>query len=170
MRTLILLSAIPGSGKSTWAKKYQKEHSNTFIVSSDEIRLQLFGKVNDFSHEPIVWKTFLEQINYYANEFSEVTVIADATNLQNKYRKLYFESTPKFEKHILVRLDIPYDICLIQNKMREKERIVPLDAMERMKLEMEEPSEEVLHMYDDYIVVKDFISSKAKKEEQKTGR
>ena len=35
MRTLILLSAIPGSGKSTWARKYQKEHQNTYIVASD---------------------------------------------------------------------------------------------------------------------------------------
>jgi tRNA uridine 5-carbamoylmethylation protein Kti12 len=167
MRTLILLSAIPGSGKSTWAKKYQKEHPNTFIVSSDEIRLQMFGKVNDFSHEAVVWKTFMDQLNNFAETYTDVTVIADATNLQNKFRKLYCEGTPKFDKHVLVRLDIPYEICLMQNKMRDKGRIVPEDVMKQMAEEMEEPSPEILAMYDEYLVVKDFMSPKAKKEELK---
>lgn len=164
---MILLSAIPGSGKSTWARKYQKEHPNTFIVASDEIRLQMFGKVNDFSHETIVWKTFMDQINNLAEMYRDVTVIADATNLQNKYRELYCKGTPRFDKHVLVRLDIPYDICLLQNKMREKDRIVPESVMRQMSLEMEEPSPEVLKMYDEYVIVKDFMSQKAKKEEQK---
>lgn len=132
MRTLIVLSAIPGSGKSTWARKYQKEHQNTYIVASDEIRYEFFGAVNDFRNEKLVWGTFLYRINRYAETLNDVTVIADATNLQNKYRRMYAELTPKFEKHILVRFNVPYDICLLQNKMREKERIVPEDAMLRL--------------------------------------
>jgi predicted kinase len=98
MRTLIVLSAIPGSGKSTWAKKYQKEHANTFIVSSDEIRLEFFGAVNDFRDERRVWDTFLERLNHYAETMADVTVIADATNLQNKYRRMYAELTPKYRE------------------------------------------------------------------------
>jgi predicted kinase len=120
MRTLFVLSAIPGSGKSTWAKKYQKEHDNTYIVSSDEIRYEFFGKVNDFRNESLVWDTFLERINHYAETMENVTVIADATNLQNKYRRMYAELTPKFERHVLVRFEIPYNICLLQNQMRGK--------------------------------------------------
>jgi predicted kinase len=71
MRTLFVLSAIPGSGKSTWAKKYQKEHANTFIVSSDDIRYEFFGKANDFRNEPLVWDTFLKRINHYAETMDE---------------------------------------------------------------------------------------------------
>lgn len=103
MRTLIVLSAIPGSGKSTWAKKYQKEHANSFIVSSDDIRMEFFGAVNDFRDEKRVWDTFLKRINDYADSSNEITVIADATNLQNKYRRMYAELTPHFEKHVLIR-------------------------------------------------------------------
>ena len=44
MKTLIILSAMPGSGKSTWAKKYQEEHSHTLIISSDQIRFELTGQ------------------------------------------------------------------------------------------------------------------------------
>jgi predicted kinase len=166
MRTMILLSAIPGSGKSTWARQYQKSHPNTFIVSSDEIRVQLFGKVNDFSNEALVWKTYLDTINHYADTMDEVTVIADATNLQNKYRQYYRDNTPHFDKHVLILFDIPYAICLIQNKMRAGDRIVPEAAMERLKAEMEPPSPEVLASYDEYIVINDFISRKALKEEK----
>jgi predicted kinase len=166
MRTLIVLSAIPGSGKSTWAKKYQKEHANTFIVSSDEIRLEFFGAVNDFRDERRVWDTFLERLNHYAETMADVTVIADATNLQNKYRRMYAELTPKYEKHILVRFDIPYDICLLQNQMREKERIVPEDAMKRLLAEMEEPDETTLAFYNEYHVIRNFLSKEALKEQK----
>lgn len=166
MRTMILLSAIPGSGKSTWARKYQKEHKNTFIVSSDEIRLHLFGKVDDFHNEPLVWKTYLDEMNGYADKFDEVTVIADATNLKNQYRTMYVKLTPHFEKHILVLFDIPYEICLIQNTMRDKSKIVPVPAIERLNAEKEEPTPEVLSCYDEVITVKDF-SKKALQEEKK---
>ena len=167
MRTLIVLSAIPGSGKSTWAKRYQKEHANTFIVASDEIRVQLLGRVNDFSKESLVWCTFLDNMNHYAETMDNVTVIADATNLQNKYKKYYAQMTPKFDRHILVRFDIPYDICLIQNTMREKDRIVPPEAMAKLLQEFELPDEETLKCYDDYQIITDFISRKALNEEKK---
>jgi predicted kinase len=167
MRTLFVLSAIPGSGKSTWSKKYQKEHDNTYIVSSDEIRYEFFGKVNDFRNESLVWDTFLERINHYAETMENVTVIADATNLQNKYRRMYAELTPKFERHVLVRFEIPYNICLLQNQMREKERIVPDDAMKRLAAEMEEPDSATLAFYNEYRIITNFLSKEARKEERK---
>jgi predicted kinase len=167
MRTLIVLSAIPGSGKSTWAKKYQKEHANSFIVSSDDIRMEFFGAVNDFRDEKRVWDTFLKRINDYADSSNEITVIADATNLQNKYRRMYAELTPHFEKHVLIRFDIPYSICLLQNQMREQSKIVPEDAMKRLLDEMEEPDQATLAFYNEYHIIRNFMSKEARKEEQK---
>ena len=38
MKTFILLAAVAGCGKSTWANNFKKDHPNTFIVSSDELR------------------------------------------------------------------------------------------------------------------------------------
>lgn len=167
MRTMILLSAIPGSGKSTWARAYQANHANTFIVSSDEIRKELFGSAQDFRNEQLVWKTYLNRLNNYAATMSDVNVIADATNLQNKYRKMYHDETPHFEKHILVYFDIPYDICLIQNKMREHERVVPDRAMESLKAELELPSKEIISLYDEYVIVKDFSTTAKQIEDSK---
>jgi predicted kinase len=66
----------------------------------------------------------------------------------------------------LIRFDIPYDICLLQNQMREKERIVPEDAMKRLLAEMEEPDETTLAFYNEYHVIRNFLSKEALKEQK----
>ena len=152
MRTFMLLSAIPGSGKSTWAKKYAAEHPNTKIVSSDGLREELGNAINDFSHEKEVWRLFMERIHEYGKE-EEVTVIADATMISNAFRKMYAEKTPEFDRHILVFFDIPYEVCAFQNKLRTSCAVVPDYAMERMHRDFEKPNEEVLALYDEVITV-----------------
>ena len=80
MKTLILMTAVPGAGKSTWARQYQAEHPNTFIISSDEIRKELLGHVQNFTNESLVWDTFRSRITEYAAKYEDVTVILDAVN------------------------------------------------------------------------------------------
>ena len=161
MRTLILLSAIPGSGKSTWARKYQEEHQNTYIVASDSIRKELFGSEDCFKDENLVWETFRNRLNEHVEDMDDLTVIADATHLSNRLRKMYYELTPKFDKHVLVVFDIPFEISLYQNSLRSRK--VPLEAMNRLKMEYEAPSKEIEELYDEIIYIRDFISPEAKK-------
>lgn len=157
MRTFILLSGLPGSGKSYWAKQFKKTHQNVHIVSSDDIRETHFGAIQNFHHEQEVWKIFLEDIKRYG-EIEDSIVIADATNLQNKYRKSYYENTPEFDHHILVYFDIPFEICQKLNRTRAKGKMVDEDAMHRLHEELEEPSEEVLSLYEERITLgMDFI-------------
>lgn len=159
MKTCIILSAIPGSGKSTWAKKFQAEHPHTHIVSSDELRLELYGSVTNFEHEKEVWATFLTRLQDFSSE-DDVYGIADATCLQNQFRVFYYKNTPNYDRHILVLFDTPWNTCLKQNKMREEERVLPYAAMEKLKKEYEEPSEEVKALYDEIMVIKDFAYNK----------
>lgn len=149
MKTLILLSAIPGSGKSTWAKNYKAYHDNTFIVASDEVRERVSGNVQNFEHEDLVWETFLADIHKYG-KLDNVTVIADATNLQNAYRRYYYEQTPEFDRHVLVLFNIPFEICAAQNKLREPDHVVSDEGMRRLFEEFEEPTQEILDLYDEY--------------------
>lgn len=153
MSTLILLSAIPGSGKSTWARAYQARHKNTYIVASDEVRARVSGSQQNFDREALVWETFLKDINAHAGE--DCTVIADATNLQNKYRRQYFETTPGFDKHILVVFKIPFEVCMRQNKMRSKDRIVGDAAMYSLQEEFEEVAPDIIDLYDEYILIEE---------------
>ena len=152
MATMILLSAIPGSGKSTWAKNYQRSHPHTYIVASDDVRRRVSGGVQNFQNEPLVWETFLKELNEHADE-KNCTVIADATNLQNRYRRYYCEMTPKYDRHILVLFDIPFEICMKQNKLRPADRIVDDQAMLSLQAEFEIPTKEIIDLYDEYIVV-----------------
>lgn len=163
MKTFILLSGVPGSGKSTWAKKYQELHPNTYIVSSDEIRLALWGKVDDFRDEKKVWQTYIDSINAHLKDEGSCTVIGDATNLQNKYRAMYRELTDGFDRHVLVNFKIPYEVCRLQNVMRPVSRVVPDQAMERLYKEYEDPTKEIIDSYDEYIEIHDWISKKAKR-------
>lgn len=163
MSTFILLSALPGSGKSTWAKRYAEEHPNTKIISSDGLREEFFGSPNVFQDEKLIWGTFEKRIEEYASD-KTVTVIADATMLTNHYRLYYRKKAEAYDKKIIVLFDIPYEICKIQNEMRAPNKIVPIDAMERLKKEYEEPSQKVLDQYDEVIkVTKRFISPEAMK-------
>ncbi|MCR4562764.1 MAG: AAA family ATPase [Bacilli bacterium] len=161
MKKLLLLSGTPGSGKSTWANQYKATHENVFIVSSDDIRAELFGKPNDFRNEKLVWATYLNRINEYSKKYDEVTVIADATNLQNQYRRMYYEGTPGFEWHTLVVFNIPFEICLKQNKLREIDRVVPEEAMARLKAEYEVPSQEIIDLYDETLVIENYYAKDA---------
>lgn len=58
MSKLLLPIGMIGSGKSTWARKYIKEHPNTKIVGGDEIRYMLNGGeyVHNEAELPVVQK------------------------------------------------------------------------------------------------------------------
>lgn len=162
MSTLILLSAIPGSGKSTWAKQYVSTHPHTHIVSSDQIRLRLFGAVNDFRDEALVWKTFLEDLHRFGAEEGN-TVIADSTNLTNEYRRYYVEQTPEFDTHVLVLFHIPFDICKKQNLLRTGASVVPNAIMNQLHAQFEKPTQSVMDLYDECIIVeKNFVADSIK--------
>jgi len=62
MSKLLLPIGMIGSGKSTWARKYIKEHPNTMIVGGDEIRFMLHGGeyVHDEASEHVVQKILLD--------------------------------------------------------------------------------------------------------------
>lgn len=152
MRTLYLLSGIPGSGKSTWAKFFQSSHPNAKIVSSDQIRVSLFGTRKCFDAEGKVWSIFLQDLQRYSAS-PEAEVIADATNLTNHYRLYYRQNTPGYDRHVLVVFDTPYPVAQQRNASRPESQVVPPAAMDSLEKEWEEPSEEVLSQYDETIHV-----------------
>lgn len=163
MKTFILLSAIPGSGKSTWAEQYRLTHKNVFVVSSDALRKELGGAYKNLDHEQEVWKRFLEDIFKYRDIEKDVTVIADSTNIINKFRIFYGKTITGFDKKILVVIKKNKEQTLQTNKLRSETRIIPDNVIENMFNVWEEPDEETLSYFDEYIVVdKWFPSPKVK--------
>ena len=155
MKTLIMLSAVPAAGKTTWAKNYQKEHDNVYIINSDDVRLELTnGNYQDRSKQKEVWELFEKRIHEYANKAEDVTVILDALNDVNPVRYKYLSTTPEYDKKILVLFP-----TTLENSQKYKgERVwpnkVPDDVLVMLNNKFEEPSEEVLALVDEVITVK----------------
>ena len=154
MKTLIMLSAIPASGKSTWAKEYEKTHPNTYIVSSDDIRMEVCnGDFQDHSRQKEVWELFEKRIHEYAlNE--NATVILDALNDVNEVRLKYLTTTPEFDRKILVLFPSSLKKSEKYNGLRESKMQVPHDILIGLVKKFEAPNQEVLNLVDEIIEVK----------------
>jgi len=153
MKTLIVLSAMPGSGKSTWAKQYQAEHSHTLIVSSDAIRYELTGQTQDFSKQKEVWELFSLRIHEYAQMYDDVTVILDALNDLNVLREKYVKDNPEFDEYVLVLLPRTLEQIRYFNKERALSSIVPDEQLERLISKWEEPTEDIKKLFNKIIEV-----------------
>ena len=155
MKTLIMLSAVPAAGKTTWAKNYQKEHDNVYIINSDDVRLELTnGNYQDRSKQKEVWELFEKRIHEYANKGDDVTVILDALNDVNPVRYKYLSTTPEYDKKILVLFPTTLENSQKYNGERQWPNKVPDDVLVMLNNKFEEPSEEVLALVDEVITVK----------------
>ena len=143
MKTLIMLSAFPASGKSTWAKKYKLEHNNVVILNSDEIRMEItHGDYADHSHQKEVWELFEKRI-HENGQIDDVTVILDALNDVNEVRLKYLTTTPEFDKKILVMFPSNLEKSQKLNGLRDPLVRVPDGILVQLVNKFEEPNEEV---------------------------
>ena len=155
MKTLIMLSAVPAAGKTTWAKKYQEEHENVYIINSDDVRLEITGgNYQDHSRQKEVWELFERRIHEYAKLGDNVTVILDALNDVNPVRLKYLSTTPEYDKKILVLFPTTLDKSMKYNGERPWPNKVPDDILIQLNNKFEEPSKEVLDLVDEVITIK----------------
>ena len=154
MKTLIMLSAVPASGKTTWAKKYQEEHPNTYIVNSDDIRMEVtHGDYQDHTTQKEVWELFEKRIHEYG-AIPDCTVILDALNDVNVVRLKYLSTTPEFDKKILILFPTTLDRSKFYNGQRDEKVRVPKQILVELNHKFEEPSEEVLKLVDEVRTIK----------------
>ena len=149
-----MLSAVPAAGKTTWAKQYQKEHQNVYIINSDDVRMELTGGVyQDRSKQKEVWELFERRIHEYANLGDDVTVILDALNDVNSVRYKYLSTTPEYDKKILVLFPTTLDKSMKFNGERQWPNKVPDGVLVELVNKFEEPSKEVLDLVDEVITI-----------------
>lgn len=140
---LYISCGIPGSGKSTFLKKYVKKDES--IVSRDEIRFALLKDGEEyFSHEEEVFKHFVNIITEFIN--SGLNVYADATHLNKASRDklLYALKKVGCEPSSIeaIYFDVPLKVCLERNEKRYETRAyVPRGVIRRMFYQLEFPVE-----------------------------
>lgn len=134
MADIFLMIGVPGSGKTTYAKKMLSNVTiPTEYVSRDEIRFSLLKPGNKyFSKEKETQKLFWERINNALSE--EKSVIIDQTSLTPRARQWLFIHIDKNKyKHIhAIWMDVPLEECLRRNKTREGRAFVPPDTIKSM--------------------------------------
>ena len=134
MAKLIFLIGLPAAGKSSYCESYKVLCPDVVIVSSDAIREEVFGDVNDQSHNQEVF-SIVEKRCREALKANRETVL-DATNLNRKRRINFIKVMPKCEVEAVV-FAIPFEVCCERNE--DRERVVPMFAMERMYKSFQPP-------------------------------
>ena len=131
----IMLCGLPASGKSTEAKKLSKLYE-AVIISSDELRIELFNDVNFQKDNNKVFSELNKRVK--SNLKQGRSVIIDSTNISYKRRKAFLqELTNFFCEKICVVMATPYEECLRRNV--ERERQVPEHVLKKMYMNFSMP-------------------------------
>lgn len=154
MKELIMLAGLPGSGKSTWAKEYKNKMTGmdkytVQIISTDEIRKELWGDAADQQNGAKVFEVAYQRIEFWLKSPYCDTVIFDATNLHKKDRKKFLDKFETMAETKLVWFGTPFTECINRNSLRERK--VPDSVIKRMFAKMDVP-----HLdegFDEYFVV-----------------
>ncbi len=136
--TLYLTCAIPGAGKSTFARRFIAENPHVVYLSTDGLRAVLGRGEDDQSVSALVFSYVRNMADFFLrNGFS---VLIDATNY-NKRNRESLVSVGRRNKAWLTAFvfDVPFDVCVARNAARARQ--VPLSVLERMRDGWEGPSE-----------------------------
>lgn len=129
MQKLIFMCGIPGSGKSTYARKLTMFGYNR--VNMDEIRIE-------YPHLPKArqWGISFDRVLTFSNLGKSVVI--DNTNFLAEQRRRYMRV--KVPSKICIWLDTPLEVCLLRNSLRTGSARVPENVIRDMYLKFQEPS------------------------------
>jgi predicted kinase len=129
---LILMVGIPGSGKSTVAKKVVDK--GFFYLNADQIRAELYGNEIEQGDKEQVFGIFFERLETAMKD--GLKIIIDNTNLNPRQREPILQRAKQYgyEDIQLWFLDVPLELCLERNKNRT--RVVPEDIITNMHNEL----------------------------------
>ena len=131
MNRLYTMVGLPGSGKST----FTKNHTECVVVSTDAIRVELFGSEECQENGSLVFEIAFKRIRKALAQGCDV--IFDATNVSRKARKSVFQFNAE---HIAVFVNTDVEECKRRNAQRERK--VPEFVIDRMASRLIAPTVE----------------------------
>ena len=131
MNKLIVLSGVPGSGKSYFCERLkQRMKSHVYIISSDELRTIIGGSRKVFTNEDLMWEMYYKLIDAYALDPNGIVVL-DSTNSLHKFRIDKIKPYKHLFKEIdLVIWKLDKKTVFYQNEHREFP--IPSEALEKL--------------------------------------
>ena len=132
---LIVMCGLSGSGKSTVAKELAAKYNAT-IFSSDALREELFGDVNEQKHNQELFAELHRRIKECLRHGK--SAIYDACNLNYKKRMAFLAELKNIQcSRICVLVATPYEECLKRNAARDRK--VPEYVIERQYRQFDVP-------------------------------
>lgn len=152
MNKLIILSGVPGSGKSYFSNTIKKiKNSHVYIVSSDQLRKEITGSQSNLTAEELMWKIFYSLAETYSLDKDGV-VILDATHVSTELR---VEKNRRFrdlyDEIILVMWNV--DKQVVSNQNLQREYPIPPEALEKFFRIFELPTDKDREFFDKILMV-----------------
>jgi len=114
-----LLVGLPGSGKSTFARQLNEQIPNSVIISTDAIRLRLYGDEKIQGDWNTIEQSVIEQVRLAITH--EQTAIYDATNVRLDWRNSLLDKVSDLNPEwIAWWINTPVNICKYWNKRRSR--------------------------------------------------
>ena len=137
MSTMICLSGMPGSGKTTWAAEFLKKHPDFLYFSPDAYYERINGDECDRTDTFEIWMAMFRDI--HIAEKNGYNVLIDSDNLTYAQRNLWIEWFPYFDEHILLFLEEDYNTCF--DRVSKRRRTIPEIIMREKMYKWENPLE-----------------------------
>lgn len=150
MAKLIIMSGVPGSGKSSYVEN-NKWSGPVVVLSTDNIRKTLTGDASCLDKDEIVWRYIYAIL---AKPHVNATYIVDATNLVSKRRNSYLKYKNNFESVELIYMHVDVKTAIERNMNRDRK--VPENVIRDM-IEMAESNADfnklILDGYDKITII-----------------
>ena len=132
---MIMMCGLVGSGKTVKVQELAEQYNAT-VFSSDALREELFGNVNNQSHNQELFVELHKRIKECLR--AGHSAIYDATNISYKKRMAFLAELKNIpSEKICVLMATPYEECLKRNV--ERERKVPKYVIKRMYMNFNIP-------------------------------
>lgn len=154
MNKLVVLSGVPGSGKSYFSNTLKKVRgSHVYVISSDSLRTLITGVQNDLSCDELVWAFFYNLAKVYALDKDGIVVL-DATNYSSEKRISSLKDIKSlFSEVDLVSFNIDQQVVSNQNLQREYP-IAP-EVLDRFFEIFEKPTKADEEFFDRILTIND---------------
>lgn len=137
MAQLICLAGLPGSGKTTWALEFLKNHPNFLYISPDVYYERINGDDRDRSHPFEIWMAMFRDI--HTAEMNGRDVLVDSDNLTYAQRNQWIEWFPNFDTHLLLFIEEDFNVCM--DRVNKRRRTIPEVTMREKMYKWENPLE-----------------------------
>lgn len=137
MSTMICLSGMPGSGKTTWAAEFLKKHPDFLYFSPDSYYERINGDECDRTDTFEIWMAMFRDIHIAEKNLNNVLI--DSDNLTYAQRNQWIEWFPDFDTRFLLYLEESFDTCM--DRVSKRKRTIPELVMREKWYKWENPED-----------------------------